>query len=456
MNKVSQHTADRVPRHFLLVGHGGSRNRGCEALVRTTVQILRSVYAGARITLASENPERDDVLLDIPDLDLIPAQTSHPPAWLSRASHPGQARLSIRRVVKGMMPYGLVNWRQQLLAAVAKRRLASLEVAPAYERIALLEPAMLQADLVISIGGDIFVEDWGPPLLHLETLEYAQQLGRRTMLWAASIWPLKTPWIEARLKQMLSRCDLITVRDETSQRYLSALLPGKRIDLVADGAFLMVPTRTSRVGLPWPAGAPALAFNGSPLLTYFLGPGRSHAVVAMLVQFLRQGIDGGHFKVVMIPHDDTPAAREWDFLYELAQRVDRPDSVYLSPVGLNGPETKALIGLCDAFIAMRFHPSIAGMSQCVPTLSLGHSPKFAGLHQLVYGHTEFLIGYDKVTAAQLEDGFRRLTSHGEQVRLQLSRRVPELQQMALLSGQLVKTLLGEPGLAGNAALAGSI
>ena len=384
MNPTVQHSAARLPRHFLLVGHVGSHNRGCEALVRTTVQILRSVYEDAHITLASGNPERDDVLLDISDLQIIPDKTCFP-----QASPPMQARLSLRRILKGLLPYALVTRHRQRSGATAKPVLPRKEMSPAYEHVALLKPAMIEADLVISIGGDMFIEEWGPPLLHIETLEYAQQLGRHTMLWGASVWPLKTPWIEDRLRRMLLRCDLITVRDETTHRYLSSLVPGKRIDLVADGAFLMQPTRTAGVNLPWPADSPTLAFNGSPLLTHYLGAERAHAVVALFVQFLRQGIDGGRFKVVLIPHDDTPSAREWNFLYELAQQVSRPDSVYLPPVGLNGPETKGLIGLCDAFITMRFHTAIAAMSQSVPTLGLGFSPKFAGLHQLVYGHTDF-------------------------------------------------------------------
>ncbi|MCX6890329.1 MAG: polysaccharide pyruvyl transferase family protein, partial [Verrucomicrobia bacterium] len=391
-------------RHFLLVGHAGSHNRGCEALVRTTAQMLRSVYPDAHITLASGCPEHDDVLLEIPNLEIIPAETCHP-----RACQPGAApviktsRSVIRRGVKGLLPYGLVRWLQQRSVAAGKRRGPSPGVAADYGYLNVLKPAMLRADLVISIGGDLFIEDYGLPLLHIETLEYAQQLGRRTMLWAASTWPLKTPWIEARLQQMLSQCDLITVRDETSRRYLSTLVAEKRIDLVADGAFLMEPARSARVQLPWSIGTPTLAFNGTPLLTYFLGPNRGHAVVQAFVQFLRGGIDTGRFKAVLVPHDAHPHPREWDFLYELAQMVDRPDAVYLPPVGLNGPETKALIGLCDTFIAMRFHPTIAGMSQSVPTLGLGYSPKFAGLHELVYGHTEFLIGYDKVTADALQE-----------------------------------------------------
>ena len=44
-------------RKFILYGHGGSANHGCEALVRTTAELLD--YKNNRITLASFRPDDD-------------------------------------------------------------------------------------------------------------------------------------------------------------------------------------------------------------------------------------------------------------------------------------------------------------------------------------------------------------------------------------------------------------
>ena len=44
-------------KHYILYYHGGSANHGCEALVRTTAELLD--YKNNRISLASFRPEDD-------------------------------------------------------------------------------------------------------------------------------------------------------------------------------------------------------------------------------------------------------------------------------------------------------------------------------------------------------------------------------------------------------------
>ena len=39
-----------------LIHHGGTYNRGCEAIVRTTTPLIRRLYPQARITLWSGTP----------------------------------------------------------------------------------------------------------------------------------------------------------------------------------------------------------------------------------------------------------------------------------------------------------------------------------------------------------------------------------------------------------------
>ena len=49
---------------FLLYGHGGSGNRGCDAIVRSTAALLAEASPGARVTLCSERAGSDLALLD--------------------------------------------------------------------------------------------------------------------------------------------------------------------------------------------------------------------------------------------------------------------------------------------------------------------------------------------------------------------------------------------------------
>lgn len=45
--------------HFLLYGHGGSYNHGAEAITRSTIELLRSLSPGCKITLSTHFAEQD-------------------------------------------------------------------------------------------------------------------------------------------------------------------------------------------------------------------------------------------------------------------------------------------------------------------------------------------------------------------------------------------------------------
>ena len=63
---------------FLLYDHSGCYNRGCEAIVRTTVSILRRSFPDCAIGLCSYNAAQDDVLRDIPNFTVFET-TFHAP-----------------------------------------------------------------------------------------------------------------------------------------------------------------------------------------------------------------------------------------------------------------------------------------------------------------------------------------------------------------------------------------
>lgn len=429
--------------HFLLVGHEGSQNRGCEALVRTTVSILREQYSQAYFTVASKNPENDYPLQDIHGLEIVPGICQLPSLYdesenLSSAKAIARRRHA-RRLIKAVLPHGMVVIANKHAKKVQRRRsFARPSSEHEFEQVRHLRNAMLSADLVISIGGDNLTEDYGPPTYYLELLEYAQHLKRRTMTWGVSIWPFKDKQLEGRIQQAFSSCDLVTVRDELTLNYLSALSLPTRLELVADGAFLMSPKESEQSRLRW-TNEPSciVGINCTTLLK-----SRSRKAILSLVDFMRNIIDEWECSLTLIPHDTGPAAREREISFEIREAVDRKGRVVLIPPGLDAQETKGLIGQCEAFIGMRFHPTIASLSQGVPTLGLSYSPKFAGLHQLVYGHTDYLIPYEDVSVEQLQAKFQQLKDNREEIRRQLLTRVAELQVLARRNGTLVRDLLG--------------
>ena len=48
--------------NFMMYGHDGSLNRGCEAIVRSSSEMLKEKFQDCNIILASGNPETDQLL----------------------------------------------------------------------------------------------------------------------------------------------------------------------------------------------------------------------------------------------------------------------------------------------------------------------------------------------------------------------------------------------------------
>ena len=286
-------------KRILLVGHTGSHNRGCEALVRTSVDVVRQFSPGVAFTLASTFPEHDAPLRDIEDLAIIPATCRTPAIYGDVATADERRGATSRaplakRAIRALLPYGVVSRvqtrRARGMPASVERPRPTAEAE--FGSVRHLRRAILSSDVVVSIGGDLFIEDYGPPIHALESVEYAQFLGVRTCVWGASIWPLKTPWIERRVTQMLERCVLLTVRDVQTLEYLTRLGAAANARLVADGAFLMPAKRTQRSLLPWvQRPRHVVGLNVSPLLLHFTSSERHRSVLSELKAFAYHLID---------------------------------------------------------------------------------------------------------------------------------------------------------------------
>ena len=404
--------------HFVLVGHVGSQNRGCEALVRTTVGILSEEWPEARFTLASWYPEQDGPLASIANLEIMPGFE-----WpVSR----GPLAKRIGRKLGRML-------------GVTPRKPAS----GTFPRTRFLRETFQSADLVISIGGDNYTEYYGPPFYFMELLEHAHALGKKTVIWGASIGPFDDRGVRSHMTALLQDTGLITIRDEWTAQYLDGMgIRGPKIVRVADTAFLMPPRKSERVRLP-ASPHPLVGFNGSGILHRYVSGKRGTGVIAELVAFLQLLVDQDGVSLLLVPHETTPASfdNDWTFLYWLQRMIDRPGRLSLLPPGLDAPETKAAIGCCDLFIGMRMHAIVAALSQAIPTLALSYSPKFVGLMESTLGHANYLMDYQKIVASDLHELYAGLWGDRKRVHQTLAERLPAIRAKAKIGVQAVKTLL---------------
>ena len=120
--------------NILLVGHGGSCNRGCEAIVRSTIDILNRHVESAKITILSADAKSDrkaglSCFDNVQLSEVVTSKTKkYSPYWFADRIE----RRVVRRLMPGVPPVNSV-------------------VNSHFYR---------KADIVINVGGDNFTDDY--------------------------------------------------------------------------------------------------------------------------------------------------------------------------------------------------------------------------------------------------------------------------------------------------------
>ena len=213
-----------------LTGQSNFGNRGCEALVRTTVAVIRDGFPEARFM--------------VPSVDIVRDARQ----WPQAPDH------GVEFVRAPAVPAGIVNWGR----LCSRMPFATKLPWPAIPLSSRMLEDLTRADLVISIGGDNYSLDYdlGSLAFFVGIAELGIRLGKPVILWGASVGPFGSARaIERRMARHLAGLSAITVRETSTLAYLRSLdvTASTPVMLAADTAFLLVPESPEGQGF-WPAG----------------------------------------------------------------------------------------------------------------------------------------------------------------------------------------------------------
>ena len=383
-------------RTFLLVGHGGFFNRGCEALVRVTCSLLRERFGDVEVVLASLDYARDQAPGSALGLRVIPAT--------SRWYH--------GRVVEGLSHMAGNLWPWGLALAPIQRLVGSVDAA-------------------LSIGGDNFTtrRRWSfrCPWLHLGTNQVVYRAGRPSVIWGASIGPFPAGPAERLMLRHLGQADLITVRESVTEAYLADRGVCRAVRRVADPAFLL-PAEPVDVSTFWPEGEGVLGLNLSPIAHRL----RRTDFLPLVASLIRHAIEQRGLGVLLVPHvtGGPPGTDDRDAFRPLVESVGRPGRLMTMGQGFNAPQTKYVISQCRAFIGARTHSTIAAISGGVPTLSIAYSTKAVGINRDVFGHERHVFALPTGRAEDLETGLDVLIEEEKKIRAHLASVLPGMKALA--------------------------
>lgn len=382
-------------------------NRGCEALVRSTVALLQDEFKEVEVLVPSIDKAHD--LKQWPD-----------------AMNNG-----VRFTNTGEKSVPSLRWWKRIV-----RRAPFLLKEKWLPKLAILEDVnedIRSSDAVLIIGGDTITLDNGIVFLikQVQTAEIAIKAGVPVVLWAASIGPFtQNKYIEEYITKFLSKLSMITVRETISLEYLKSIGISDHVSLVADPAFIMEPQAIDMNGL-WVEKSPngVLGFNISPLIKKYRPCDEDESVlISEVTNFLEDVLKEKEMSVVLIPHvEPLRKMQNSDRLYMekiINNLTSYGEKIKLIPDGYNAAQLKYLISKCRFFIGARMHSTIAALSTYVPTISIAYSIKAKGVNNDLFGHTKYVLETPAVSRASLNAMMDCVFTHENQIRAHLEVFIP--------------------------------
>ena len=372
-------------KHYILYSHDGSGNHGCEALVRTTIELLQD--SDTSFTLSSTRPEEDlaygiDKLCDVVKIH-------------SKSK-------SVKKDLKFLKAYYQLKAKKNY---IPMDRLAELEAFNARK-----------GDIAFSIGGDSYCYGFTDEMAIRNKLW--KKGGLKTVYWGCSIEPdlLEDP----EIAKDIATFDLITARESISYEALKRV--NSNTILVSDSAFAL---KTVKEPLPIELNnREIVGLNLSPLVENLeKKKGIIRRNYEVLIEHIINNTD---WSIMLIPHvvwEGTDDRIINNFFFDKYKDCGRVFAVE----DANCEVLKGYISRCRFFIGARTHATIAAYSSCVPTIVLGYSVKSKGIAKDLFGSYEnYVLPVQSIKQPNnIVDAFKWLVANEDRIKNNLQNVLPE-------------------------------
>ena len=374
---------------IFLCGNTGIVNRGCEAIIRSTVGLLPQKRGS--IYLVSDYYKADLLLSKELGINFISYQEAN----------------AIQKVLS------------RLERTVSKKSLKSEKIFQAH-----LFHDLKKDDVCLNIGGDVYC--YGRPVRSIAMNKYATDRGAKTILWCCSI---ELGAITKEIIEDLNRYDYIFVRESISEKNLiDSGIERKKIIRVCDPAFFLNQKITR---------LPSVFNNGDTIginLSELVIKTENDTVYKAVIGFIKYIIDNTDYNICLIPHvyDIEKNLCDWPILSRIKQDINS-ERVEIVDKELNCAELKYIISHCRFIFAARTHASIAAYSSIVPTVVLGYSVKSKGIAKDLFGdYKKFVIHYSDIRDKHvLIDAFQFLEKNEETIKRRLQITIPKYKQLLI-------------------------
>jgi colanic acid/amylovoran biosynthesis protein len=398
----------------LFVGNGPNSNRGCEAIINGTVEILTKSFKKIKCTNVYDAMKSEPVQRMTNGFFV-----QHKPM---RVGYKG----ILDRAVKGqMLKYLPALWSKIFLNELRKH--------------------IKQSDIVLSLGGDNYSMDYGIPRRFIQQGKLAKKYRKPFVIFGASVGPFDGAGTYKKVIEhhLRNEVDLILVRENRSYNYLKAI-GCKNIMRMTDPAFVMLPHKPDNPTIPLKILQEAIGLNISPLIAKLNPRGRENPAdwIRQIISELKNKLQR---PIVLIYHVTARHTDDRNLMENAYQQLQSTDNIYLLESNLNAKEIKWYISQLSCLVAARTHATIAGFSSCIPTISLAYSVKAWGINEDLFGNTNYVIAAEDIDGEKIANLVQKAISEREQVHLALLEKTRSTKKQAYSAGSNLKKLLDGPG-----------
>ena len=369
---------------YFLCGQTGNVNRGCEAIIRSTVKVL-SQNSGD-IFVATYSPESDREMVRDLGINMISYDTY--PTSVHRIVCGG-----FRKIFKGSD-----------LGMSYKRR--------------TLESLLQSGDICLNIGGDTYC--YGRPELSISFNKYTSKNNIDNYFWCCSV---EKGAITKEVKKDLNRYKKIFAREQiTYDNLISSGIDKDKVIKVYDPAFFL-----DKKEVELPKGFALGNTVGLNVSECVLKKDDKY-VYSNVLNLAKYILEETDMSICLIPHvySIKRNVADWPILNKILADLNS-DRVSIIDKEYNCEELKYIISKLRFMVCARTHASIAAYSSCVPTLVLGYSVKSKGIARDLFGTDEnYVISYNDLTEKQeLTSAFKFIARNEKEIRAHLNEFLPE-------------------------------
>jgi polysaccharide pyruvyl transferase WcaK-like protein len=383
---------------IMMFAHDGSLNRGCEAIVRSSTDIIKEKVKEAEVYLASGRPETDK---NITKLDGILDGSN---STIKKYSYDWWIS-SLKVKFFNDESYSLGKIHHNIIKHID------------------------EIDVYLSIGGDNYCYGEQPGWYEID--RRVKSKGKKLVLWGCSIG--EEDMSERKLED-LKLFDLILARETITYQ----MLKNKglnNVKLCADPAFIM-----EKEELELPEGwqvENTVGLNFSPLV--WNRNKNSKNAVSDLINHILNTTD---MTIALTPHVIDEGNNDYEVLNKFYEEFKNTGRVIILPDHLNAIQYKGYISRMRFFIGARTHATIAAYSNCVPTMVLGYSVKSKGIARDLFGEEKLVLGIEEISnSKKLKNAFDEMLEEEEVIKQKLQQTIPSIKNMSYKSVEYLHELV---------------